>query len=215
MVNFPFVGFSFHSWPMAVSKHIVLVLGGSGVSPRDKVMEFLQNPSSLVTAPVNPLAVVDGIVYVLVQAWAGLISFGMFVLGGLGYVLSGVMCVIGPYFVALWIIGGRPAGWAWNWMQVMIAVASWRVLGAVMEYIMGQMWLDFIANTLNGDTSIANWIAHGGICIGLTCFFLLGMTMLPLFAAAIFNGAGALGQAATGAVSSAVSAGSRLVAAAA
>jgi hypothetical protein len=34
--------------------------------------------------------------------------------------------------------------------------------------------------------------------------------MLPLFAAAIFNGAGALGQAATGAVSSAVTTGVRL-----
>ena len=41
--------------------------------------------------------------------------------------------------------------------------------------------------------------------MGLTLFFLLGMTMVPLFSAQIFNGAGALAQAATGAVSSAIS----------
>ena len=214
MVNFPFVGFSFHSWPMAVSKHIVLQLDNSPDSPSAVLMAFIQNPSSLVDAPVNPLAVVDGTVYLLVQAWTGLISFGMFVLSGLGFVLSGVMTVLGLYFIALWILGGRPAGWAWNWMQVLIAVASWRALGAVMEWVMARMWVDFIVNTLNGDTSIANWIAHGGICIGLTLFFLLGMTMLPLFAAAIFNGAGALGQAATSAVTSVVSTGVKLAAAA-
>jgi hypothetical protein len=37
-------------------------------------------------------------------------------------------------------------------------------------------------------------------------FFVLGMTMVPLWAAQIFNGAGAVAQAATSAVGSAVSA---------
>ena len=201
MVNFPFVGFSFHSFPMAISKHIVLHLDNGPQSPSAILMQYVQDPTTLVSAPVDSSAFVAGTVYLGVQAWAGLISFGMFVLGGLGFVTSGVMTVIGPYFVALWILGGWPAGWAWNWLQVLLAVGSYRALGAVMEYIMARMWLGFIQNTLNSNTSIGNWIAHGGICVGLTLFFLLGMTMLPLFAAQIFNGAGALAQAATGAVS--------------
>ena len=47
-----------------------------------------------------------------------------------------------------------------------MAVGSYRVLGEILQYIMSHMWLDFIQNTLAGDTSIANWIAHGGVCVG-------------------------------------------------
>ena len=205
MVNFPFVGFSFHNFPMAVSKHIVILLQNSASNQTDILMQYLQTPSTLVAAPVNPLAIVDAVVYLGVHAWCGLVSFGMFFLGGLGFVLSGVLTVIGPIIFVLWMLGGVPGQWAWNWFNALMAVGSYRALGEIMEYIMTRMWLDFIQNTLAGDTSTANWIAHGGICVGLTLFFLLGMTMVPLFAAQIFNGAGALAQAATGAVSSAIS----------
>lgn len=205
MVNFPFVGFSFHNFPMAVSKHIVLLLQNGGNNQTDILMQYLQNPSILVAQPINSLAIVDGLVYLGVYVWSGLIGFGMFCLGGLGFVLSGVLTVVGPIIFVLWMLGGVPGQWAWNWFNALMAVGSYRALGSVMEYIMSQMWVDFIQNTLAGDTSVANWIAHGGICVGLTLFFLLGMTMIPLFAAQIFNGAGALAQAATGAVSSAVS----------
>ena len=206
MVNFPGVGFSFHSWPMAVSKHMTLQLGNVPGSPRDLMMSYIQDPTSLVDKPTNPLAVLDGLVYDEVIFLMGVLSFGMFVLGGLGYVASGIFTVLGPYLIPLWLLGGRPASWAWNWMQLMIAVASYRVIGSVIEYVMAKMWVDFFQNTLNGDTSIANWIAHGGICIGLTLFFILGMTMVPLWAAQIFNGAGAMTQAATNAIGSVVSA---------
>jgi len=205
VVNFPFVGFSFHSFPMAVAKHIALLLNNAANNQTDILMQYLQTPSTLVTAPINPLAIVDAVVYLGVHAWCGFLSFGMFFLGGLGFVLSGVLTVIGPVVFVLWMIGGVPGQWAWNWFNALMAVGSYRALGQIMQYIMTHMWLDFIENTLNRDTSTANWISHGGICVGLTLFFLLGMTMIPLFAAQIFNGAGALAQAATGAVSSAVS----------
>jgi hypothetical protein len=204
MVNFPFVGFSFHNFAMAVSKHIVILLQNSANNQTDILMQYLQTPSTLVAAPINPFAIVDAVVYLGVHAWCGLVSFGMFFLGGLGFVLSGVLTVIGPIIFVLWMLGGVPGQWAWNWFNALMAVGSYRALGEIMEYIMTRMWLDFIQNTLAGDTSTANWIAHGGICVGLTLFFLLGMTMVPLFAAQIFNGAGALAQAATGAVSSAI-----------
>jgi hypothetical protein len=89
-------------------------------------------------------------------------------------------------------------------MQVMIAVASYRVFGSALEYVMAGMWMLFVNNTLAGNTSVANWIAHGGIAIGLTLFFLLAMTMVPLFAAQIFNGAGAIAQAGSSAITGAV-----------
>lgn len=187
MVNFNGLQFSFHNWPMAVSKHMVLQLDNAPGGPRDLMMAYIQNPTSLVDKPANPLAFLDGFVYSNVIALTGLLSFGMFVLGGLGFVGSGVFTVVGPYLIPLWLLGGRPAGWAWNWMQLMIALASYRVFGSVLEYVMARMWLDFFQNTMAGDTSIANWIAHGGIAIGLTLFFLLGMTMVPLLAAQILT----------------------------
>ena len=214
MVNFNGLQFSFHNWPMAVSKHMVLQLDNAPGGPRDLMMAYIQNPTSLVDKPANPLAFLDGFVYSNVIALTGLLSFGMFVLGGLGFVGSGVFTVVGPYLIPLWLLGGRPAGWAWNWMQLMIALASYRVFGSVLEYVMARMWLDFFQNTMAGDTSIANWIAHGGIAIGLTLFFLLGMTMVPLLAAQVFNGAGAFAQAATGAVTSAATSVAKVAAAA-
>ncbi len=214
MVNFPGTGFSFHNWPMAVSKHMTLVLGNQPGGAVDQLMADLQNPDLLIDKPVSQFAVMDNIVYPLVIFWSGVVSFGMFVLGGLGIVGSGIFSVIGPVLIPLWLLGGRPAGWAWNWLQVMIAFASYRVIGSVIEYIMARMWIDFFQNTLNGDTSIANWIAHGGILVGLTLFFLLGMTMVPLWAAQIFNGAGAMAQSAAGAVQNAAATAAKVVAAA-
>jgi hypothetical protein len=217
MVNFPFVGFSFHNFPMAVSKHIVLLLQNSGTDMTDVLMGYLQTPSTVVTAPLNPLAIVDGLVYLAVHAWCGLLSFGMFVLGGLGFVLSGVLVVVGPIIFVLWMLGGVPGQWAWNWFNALMAVGSYRALGEVMKHIMSQLWVHFIQSSLNNDTSIANWIAHGGICVGLTLFFLLGMTLIPLFAGTIFCGAATFTQAGanavTGAVSGAVSAGKAVAAA--
>jgi hypothetical protein len=70
-----------------------------------------------------------------------------------------------------------------------MAVASYRVFGEILQTIMSQMWIDFIQNTLNGDTSIANWIAHGGVCVYLTLFHLLAITLVPLLAGVIFVGA--------------------------
>ena len=212
-VNFPGLGFSFHNWPMAVSKHMTLMLDNAPGGPKDVMMAYLQNPASMIDKPVSQLAVMDNIIYPLVICWTGLLSFGMFVLGGLGFVGSGIFTVIGPYLIPLWLLGGRPASWAWNWLQVMIAFASYRVIGSVIEYVMANMWIDFFQHTLNGDTSIANWVAHGGILVGLTLFFLLGMTMVPLWAAQIFNGAGAMAQAASGAVTSASTAVAKVAAA--
>ena len=215
MVNFPFVGFSFHNFPMAISKHIVLLLHNSANNQTDILMQYLQTPSTLITAPLNPLAVVDGLIYLLVHFWAGFVSFGMFVLGGLGFVLSGVLVVVGPIIFVLWMFGGVPGQWAWNWLNALMAVGSYRALGEILQYIMSHMWLDFIQNTLAGDTSIANWIAHGGVCVGLTLFHLLAITMVPLFAATIFCGAAAFTQAGANAIGSAVSSATRVATAAA
>ncbi len=213
MLNFAGLAFSFHNWPMAVSKHMVLVIGNAPGNPIDHLMADLQNPDTLIDKPLSQFAIMDNIVYPLVIAWTGIVSFGMFVLGGLGFVFSGILTVLGPLLIPLWLLGGRPASWAWNWMQTMIAFASYRVIGAVIEYIMAQMWIDFITNTLAGDTSIGNWIAHGGILVFLTLFFFLAMTMVPLVAAQIFNGAGALAQAAASAVTNAATSVAKLAAA--
>jgi hypothetical protein len=197
MVNFPLTGFSFHSLAMAFSQHITMQISQAQT---DSMMDFISNPAALVALPVNPLAVIDSIVYLAVILLMGILSFGMFVLGGLGFVFSGVFTLVGPIIIPWWLLRGHPAAWAWNWLQVMFAVASYRVIGAAMSYIMSSVWLDFFHNTLAGDYSAANWIAHGGAAIFLTLFFLLGMTMVPLFAAQIFNGAGAAAQAAGGAI---------------
>ena len=217
--NFPGLQFSFHNFPQAVAKHFVLVLrnAGGAVNQTDILMQYLQTPATLIAAPLNSVAVVDGLVYLAVHLWSGLISFAMFFLGGLGFVLSGVLVVIGPAIFVLWLWGGIPGQWAWNWFNALMAVASYRVFGEILQTIMSQMWIDFIQNTLNGDTSIANWIAHGGVCVYLTLFHLLAITMVPLLAGVIFVGAHTMTQAGAnaviGAAGSAVNVATKIVAA--
>jgi hypothetical protein len=200
MVNFPGVGFSFHSWPMAVAKHMTLQLDNGPGSAKEQLMLIIQTPTNMIDKPINPLAILDNFVFLQVVLLTGVLSFLMFVLGGLAFVISGVFTVLGPYLIPLWLLGGRPASWAWNWLQVMLAVASYRAIGSAMEFVMANMWLYFLNNGIGADTSIANWISHLGVCLFLTLFFILATTMVPLFAAQIFNGAGAIAQAATSAV---------------
>ena len=110
MVNFPFVGFSFHNFRDGDFKTRRFAFAQSANNQTDILMQYLQTPSTLITAPLNPLAVVDGLIYLLVHCWAGFVSFGMFVLGGLGFVLSGVfLVVVGPIIFVLWMFGGVPA----------------------------------------------------------------------------------------------------------
>ena len=85
-------------------------------------MQYLQTPATLIAAPLNPLAVVDGLVYLFVHCLGRLRQFGMFFLGGLGFVLSGVLVVVGPVIFVLWMWGGVPGQWAWNWFNALIAV---------------------------------------------------------------------------------------------
>ena len=205
MVNFGGTGFSFHSAGMAVSKHITLLIDHSVV---DSLMAKLQNPTGLVIRGINPLDIIDAIVYLfVVWPFSGILNFCMFVLGGLGFLASGVFSIVGPIFIPLWLFHGHPNAWAWNWFQVMLAASSYRVFGACLQAVLAGIWMDFFTNTIGSDYSIPNWIAHGGVAIFLTLFTLLATTMIPLFAAAIFNGAGSFAQAATSAVGGAVAKG--------
>jgi hypothetical protein len=203
LVNFPGVGFSFHSWPMAVAQHMTMQLDNGPGSPKDQLVQLLLTPTAMIDKPINPLDVIGSLVYLNVLGMMGFLSFIMFVLGGMSFVLSGVFTVIGPYFVALWMLGGRPAGWAWNWMQVMIALASYRVFASAIEFVIGNMWIYFFSTYIGLNTSIANWVAMFAICIGLTLFSFITMAIIPLMAAQIFNGAGAIAQAGVSAVTSA------------
>jgi len=208
ITNFAGTGFSFHSAGMAVSKHITLLIDHSVI---DSLMAKLSNPTGLVIKSINPADIVDAIVYLfVVWPFAGILHFCMFVLGGLGFIASGVFTIVGPIFIPLWLFNGHPNAWAWNWFQVMLASASYRVFGACLQAILAGIWMDFFNNTIGTDYSIPNWIAHGEVAIFLTLFTVLATTMVPVFAAQIFNGAGAFAQAATGAVTSAVSKGAEL-----
>ena len=198
MVNFGGVAFSFHSAAMALAKHITLHLDHSAV---DTFMGLIGTPTSLVVRGSNPLDIVDSVVYLsIVGPLSGILNFCMFVLGGLGFIASGVFTIVGPYFIPLWILYGHPNSWAWNWFQVMLAVASYRVLGECVQLVMAGAWLTFFTNKIGTDFSVANWIAHLGLAIFLTLFTLLATTIIPLFAAGIFNGAGSFATAANSAV---------------
>jgi hypothetical protein len=203
MTNFPGVGFNFHSWPQAVAQHMTMVLDNGPGSPKDQLVRLLLTPTAMVDKPINPLAILDSWVYMGVNGMMGFLSFIMFVLGGLSFVMTGVFTVVGPYFVVLWMLPGRPSGWAWNWMQLMIALASYRVFASAIEFVIGNMWLYFFSTYIGTNTSIGNWVAMGSVCVGLTLFSFVLMLMVPLLAAAVFNGAGSMAQAGVSAVTSA------------
>ena len=200
----PFNGLStsFHQFPMVVSQHIVNQLDQSAIT---SFMAYVQSATTLVDPPKNPLAIIDNMMYLQILVIMGFVSAVMFLVTASGYVLTGVFTVIGPYFIPLWMFrGGHANTWAWNWFSGLIAFAFYRVISTAIGFVLGNMWIYFFVHGVGQDYSIANWIVLLPIVYVLTLFSVALMFMVPLITAALFSGAGAIGQSAASVVGNAV-----------
>ena len=200
----PFSGtsISFHQLPMVVSKHMVLQLQ---TSTMDTFMAYIQNSTQIVTKPVNPLALMDNLIYINIILITGLLGGVTFFITGFGFVGTGIYTVLGPYFIPLWMFrGGHAYSWAWNWFQGLIAFAFYRVMSDVIGFVLANVWIYFFVHGVGTDYSIGHWIVLLPVVYMLTIFFLAAMLLVPLLTASLFSGAGAIGQAAVLAVGGAV-----------
>ena len=193
---------SFHQLPMVVSKHMVLLLQ---TNTMDTFMAYIQNSTQIVNKPVNPLALLDNLIYINIIGITGLLGGITFFITGFGFVGTGLFTVLGPYFIPLWMFrGGHAYTWAWNWFQGLIAFAFYRVMSNVIGYVLANVWIYFFVHGVGQDYSIGNWTVLLPVVYMLTLFFVAGMLLVPLLTASLFSGAGAIGQAAVVAVGGAV-----------
>jgi hypothetical protein len=193
-------GFSIHQLPMYITDRLV---NGLQQGQIDQFQQYVSNVGANIQQP-SPLAIVDVIIYLAILFLMGVLSAVTFILTSFGYVGEAIMVVLAPLF--FWCTFFKTVfSWFWNIVQSMFSFAAYRLVATVILYILADVLVFFFVHGIGvdpvtgagGDYSIGNWLAVLPIVVMLTALFIFALFMIPLICASIFNGAGALGQAAT------------------
>lgn len=189
MVPFPGTNLSIHHLPMYISDNLVATLNQGQ-------LDAMQTDLNAVAAKMphaNVLLPLDALVFLIVLVWTGILSFVTFMLTSFGYIGEAVLIVFWPLF--FWCALTKTFfSWFWNCFQGMCAFAAYRVIASVILYILADMMIFFFTHGVGADYSFGHWMAMLPIVILLMGLFIIALFMVPLIAASIFNGAGAIGQ---------------------
>lgn len=190
---------SLHTLPTDFAKTIV------GVFDKAAIDNFLGYVSGIVQKleQPNPLAILDVAIYLAVLAEMGVLSAVMFVISSFGFVGWGVMVVLGPLAIPL-AITRRFSPWFWNWLQLAMSFAMYRVMAAAIGWVWANVFINFFVHGVGTDYSIANWIALLPTLLMLSLGFAFSMFAIPWMTSSLFGGAGAIGQSYVSALGSAV-----------
>lgn len=192
-------GLSVHQIPTALAKGIVTQFDTQTV---DQFIGYVTTVVKNLQQP-NPLQILDVFIYLGILLDMGLLSAAMFVISSFGFVGIGLYTVLGPLFIPL-VLTRHFYGWFWNWLQGLFAFAMYRVMATVIGYLWAQMYINFFVQNVGQDYSIANWIALFPVVVMLTIAFLYSMFKIPALTAALFSGAGSIGQSYVSAAGSAI-----------
>jgi hypothetical protein len=200
------VGANFHAWPMNIAGGLASELDQGQIN---QFQQFVSGVAVKLNKP-NPLALLDVIVYVFILLDMGVLSFVTFILTAFGFVGEAIFVVITPLF--FWATFFRTTfSWFWNCVQAMFAFAFYRVMSSVVLWLLANLMVKFFVkgigcvidpngNAVGCDWSLGGWMAMLVPVLTLTGMFLFALLLIPLLCASVFNGAGAIGEAATGAV---------------
>lgn len=202
-------GANFHAWPMNIAGGLASELD------QGQINQFQQYVSGVAinTQHPNPLALLDVAVYISVLMIMGVLSFVTFILTAFGFVGEAIFVVITPLF--FWATFFKTTfSWFWNCVQAMFAFAFYRVMSSVVLWLLANLMVQFFVKgmgcAVNGgggcDYSIGNWLSMLVPVLTFTGMFVFALLLIPLLCASVFNGAGAIGAAATGAIAKAVAA---------
>lgn len=188
----PGMAHSIHQIPMYLSDQLV---SGLAASQADKFMTYVKQVSTQMDHP-NPLAILDVVIYVLILVIMGILALATFILTAFSYVGEVIFVVITPLFA--WCTFFHTVfSWFWNCVQNMFSFAAYKVVGAIVIYVLSDVMVNFFVNGVGSDYSIAHWIVMLPVLVMLVGLFVFALLMVPLLCASIFNGAGAIGQAVT------------------
>jgi len=181
---------SIHQIPMYISDQIVSGLAASNVN---KFMAYTEQVAAQMNHP-NPLAILDVAIYIFILGMMGVLALATFLLTAFAYIGEVVFVVITPLFA--WCTFFHTVfSWFWNCVQNMFSFAAYKVVGAIIIYVLSDVMVNFFVNGVGSDYTIAHWIVLLPVVVMLTGLFVFSLLMVPLLCASIFNGAGAIGQA--------------------
>src|SRR5579875_1345491 len=190
---------SLHTIPTDFAKSIVQTFDKTSID------NFLGYVSGVVTKTQqpNPWQVLDIAIYMIVLIEMGLLSAAMFVISSFGFVGWGLFVVLGPLFIPLSITRNF-GSWFWNWLQMGVCFAAYRVMAAAIGWVYANVLIYFFVHGIGTDYSIANWLALLPVVVMLSFAFVYSMFKIPSMVGILFSGAGAIGQQYASAVGSAV-----------
>jgi hypothetical protein len=94
--------------------------------------------------------------------------------------------------------------WFWRWLEGLFAFSMYRVMAAAIGWVWSNLFLYFFVHGVGTDYSLANWLALLPVVFMLAVGFVYSMFKIPALTAALFSGAGSIGQSYISAVSSGV-----------
>jgi hypothetical protein len=198
MVPFSGTGLSVHHIPMYITDGLVALLNQGQMNA---FVGYLSTISQNMQHP-NPLDLLGVATYLFILVNMGMLSAVTFVLTSFGYIGEAILIVVTPLFV--WCALTKTFfSWIFNCVQALCAFAAYRVLSNVILYILSEVLVNFFVHGIGNNYTIANWIAMLPVVIMLTGLFVFALFLIPLLAASLFNGAGAIGQTVISAIGSA------------
>jgi hypothetical protein len=183
-------GLSLHQIPTTIAQSLVTEFDTAQMA---QLNTYVQNTLANLVKPASPLAFLDIAIYIMILGWMSLISLGMFLVTGFGFVGIGLFTVIGPLFIPL-ALTKHFYSWFWNWLQTLVAFSMYRVMATVVGWVWSQVYIYFFVNGVGSDYSIAHWIVLLPVVAMLTVTFLFSMLSIPVLTAILFSGAGSIGQ---------------------
>ena len=194
-------GWNFHAWPMTIAGGLASELDQGQIN---QFQQYVDNVAINLEKP-NPLALLQVIVYNFILVDMGVLSFVTFILTAFGFVGEAIFVVITPLF--FWATFFKTTfSWFWNCLQAMLAFAFYRVMSSVVLWLLANLMVQFFVKGIAGDYSLGNWLSMLVPVLTFTGMFLFALLLIPLLCASVFNGAGAIGAAATGAIAKAAAA---------
>jgi len=188
----PVVGaHSLHNLPMDITGALANQLDNGQL---DKFQQYVTDAATNIEKP-NPLMILDVLIYIFILADMAVLSFVTFILTAFSFVGNALFVVITPLF-AWCTFFRRTESWFWNCIQNILSFSMYRLMSSVILYILSSVMVTFFAQAMKGNYTLAQWTSMLIPVVVLTAMFVFSLLIIPLLCASIFNGAGAVGQAA-------------------
>ncbi|HET6206860.1 MAG TPA: type IV secretion system protein [Terracidiphilus sp.] len=192
-------GLSLHQVPTALARGLTNTFDTATI---DQFVGYLRDTVTKLSQP-NPWQVLDIAIYLYILIEMGVLAAAMFVVSSFGFIGVFQYTVLGPLFIPL-ALTKHFYSWFWRWLEGLFAFSMYRVMAAAIGWVWSNLFIYFFVHGVGTDYSLTNWLALLPVVFMLAVGFVYSMFKIPALTAALFSGAGSIGQSYVSAVSSGV-----------